>query len=161
MTHLFVDLDGVLVDFERGYEMLYGHHPHKVEEFKMWLTIKNNIDHWTQLPAMPGALQLWAFVARWNPTILTGCPSQGYANAAEGKRKWCVRELGSDVNVITTYSRYKPKHMKAPGDILIDDMQKNIDRWNEAGGRGVLHLTAERTISILREMDLTGCGETS
>lgn len=129
--------------------MLYGHHPQGVAEISMWQNITNNIDHWTQLPAMPGALQLWAYVSRWKPTILTGCPSKGYKNAEAGKKKWCARELGSHVPVITTYSRHKPSHMKAPGDVLIDDLQKNIDRWNEAGGVGILFTSAEQVISDL------------
>lgn len=154
MPHIFCDLDGVLVDFERGYQMLYGKHPHDVPGFVMWKTIKENISHWEQLPAMPGALRLWAHIAAHNPTILTGCPSQGYANAAEGKRMWCSREIGSHVPIITTYSRYKPKHMKAKGDILIDDMEKNTTRWEEAGGIAVLHTDVESTIARLVELGI-------
>ena len=152
MTDFFVDLDGVMVDFERGYLIQYGHHPHSVNEFLMWKNIKENISHWEQLPVMPGALQLWAYVAKYNPTILTGCPRMGYSLASDGKKVWCARELGSHVPVITTYSRYKPKHMKAPGDILIDDLQKNIDKWVEAGGVGILHVSAEQTIGKLKEL---------
>jgi hypothetical protein len=120
----------------------------------MWKTIKDNMEHWEQLPAMPGALMLWAFLAPHKPTILTGCPSQGYKLAEAGKKAWCLRELGPDVPVITTYSRYKPKHMKGPGDILLDDMQKNIDRWNEAGGVGVLWTSAEDAIQQLKDLGL-------
>ena len=154
MPYIFVDLDGVFVDFERGYEIHYGHHPHTVNDFMMWKTIANNPDHWHQLPAMPGALQLWAYLAPYKPTVLTGCPSMGYKLAEAGKRAWCLREFGPDVPVITTYSRYKPKHMKAKGDILIDDMQKNIDRWVEAGGVGILWTSASDTISKLKELGL-------
>lgn len=154
MPTLFCDLDGVLVDFERGYEIQYGAHPHTVPEFVMWKTIKENMEHWGQLPAMPGALRLWAYIAPHNPIILTGCPSQGYQSAAQGKRTWCSREIGGDVEVITTYSRYKPKHMKAPGDILIDDMEKNITRWEEAGGVGVLYKDVESAIARLKELGL-------
>jgi len=154
MPHIFCDLDGVLVDFERGYEMMYGHHPHTVNDFMMWKTISDNIGHWEQLPAMPGALQLWAHIAPHNPTILTGCPSRGYKLAEAGKKMWCAREIGEHVPVITTYSRYKQKHMKDKGDILIDDMQKNIDRWVEAGGVGVLWTSAQDAIEQLKELSV-------
>lgn len=154
IPHIFCDFDGVLVDFERGYEIFYGKHPHEVPEFVMWKTIKENMQHWEQLPAMPGALRLWAYIAHRNPTILTGCPSQGYKQASEGKGIWKDRELGSHVPIITTYSRYKPKHMKAQGDILIDDMEKNITRWVEAGGVGILHTSAEDTIEQLKALGL-------
>lgn len=154
MPHIFCDFDGVLVDFERGYEIQYGVHPHSVPEFVMWKTIKENMEHWSQLPAMPGALQLWAYIAPHNPTILTGCPSQGYKLAEAGKKAWALRELGSQVPVITTYSRYKTKYMKAEGDILIDDMEKNTKRWVEAGGVAILHTNANDTIRQLKELGL-------
>jgi hypothetical protein len=134
--------------------MQYGKRHDSVPEFVMWKIIKNNMSHWEQLPAMPGALQLWAYIARYNPTILTGCPSSGMQQAAEGKTIWKNRELGEHVPIITCLSRYKPKHMKAKGDFLIDDMQKNIDRWNEAGGVGILHTCAASTIEKLKEHGL-------
>jgi hypothetical protein len=152
--HIFCDFDGVLVDFERGFEIQYGKKHSDVPEFVMWKIIKANMTHWEQLPAMPGALQLWAYIAHREPTILTGCPSSGYQQAGEGKTVWKNRELGEHVPIITCLSRYKPKHMKAPGDILIDDMEKNTKRWEEAGGIAVLHTCAASTIEKLKELGL-------
>ncbi len=147
-----VDLDGVLVDFERGFEMFYGKHPHSMPEAEMWKHIDSNRDHWHDLPAMPGALMLWAKVAPYNARIITGCPKYGYKTATEGKRAWIAREMGVHVPVITCLSRDKQTHMQAPGDILIDDMKKNIKRWEEAGGVGILHTSAEETIKKLVEL---------
>jgi hypothetical protein len=154
MPHIFCDFDGVLVDFERGFEMQYGKKHNEVPEFVMWKIIKNNMAHWEQLPAMPGALQLWAYIAPREPSILTGCPSSGKQQAIDGKTIWKNRELGEHVPIITCFSKQKPLHMKAPGDILIDDMQKNIDRWVEAGGVGILHVNAQDTIEQLKALGL-------
>lgn len=44
--------------------------------------------------------------------------------------------------------------MIAPGDILIDDMEKNITRWVEAGGVGILHVNAADTIEQLKALGL-------
>lgn len=154
MPHIFCDFDGVLVDFERGFEIQYGKKHNEVPEFVMWKIISNNIAHWEQLPAMPGALQLWAYIAHREPTILSGCPSNGMKQAAAGKTIWKDRELGAHVPIITCLSRYKGKHIKEPGDILIDDMEKNIKRWEEAGGVGILHTSAEDTIMQLKAMGL-------
>lgn len=148
------DLDGVLADFERGFHIFYGVHPHDIPEPEMWSKILSNPDHWVNLPAMPGAIRLWAKIAPYNARIITGCPSTGYQHAAEGKRAWCLRELGPQVEVITTYSRYKTKHIKSPGDILIDDMEKNCKRWEEAGGVAILHTSADETIAQLEKLGL-------
>lgn len=154
MPHIFCDFDGVLVDFERGFEMFYGKKHSDVPEYVMWTIIKNNMNHWQQLPAMPGALQLWAYIAHYDPTILTGCPTNGKQLAIDGKTIWKTRELGEHVPIIADLSRHKPKYMKAPGDILIDDMEKNITRWVEAGGVGILHTDAASTIAKLKELGL-------
>jgi hypothetical protein len=154
MPHIFCDFDGVLVDFERGFEMFYGKRHDEVPEFVMWKIIKNNMSHWEQLPAMPGALQLWAYIAPHSPTILTGCPTSGKQQAIDGKTIWKNRELGLHVPIIADLSRHKPKYMKAPGDILIDDMEKNITRWVEAGGVGVLHTDAASTIEKLKALGI-------
>lgn len=154
MPHIFCDFDGVLVDFERGFEMFYGKRHDSVPEFVMWKIIKNNMAHWEQLPAMPGALQLWAYISRYDPTILTGCPTSGKQQAIDGKTIWKDRELGAHVPIIADLSRHKPKYMKAPGDILIDDMEKNITRWVEAGGVGILHVNASDTIQQLKALGL-------
>lgn len=148
--HIFLDLDGVMADFERGYEIMYGHHPHSKQDRDMWRTINSNPDHWDSLPIMPGAMRLWAVIAQFKPTILTGCPSGGYKMAVEGKRGWCAREFGPEVAVITCMSRDKQKHMIAPGDILIDDMSKNCNRWTEAGGVAIQHKNAADTIAALQ-----------
>lgn len=150
MNHIFCDFDGVLVDFERGFEMQYGIRHDSVPEYVMWKKIKENMTHWEQLPAMPGALQLWAYIAKYDPTILTGCPISGKQQAIDGKTIWKVRELGEHVPIIADLSRNKPKHMKAKGDFLIDDMEKNIKRWEEAGGIGILHVNAVDTIEQLK-----------
>lgn len=147
---IFLDLDGVMADFEKGYEIMYGHHPHTKQDRDMWRTINSNPNHWDSLPIMPGAMRLWAVLAPFEPTILTGCPSGGYKVASEGKRGWCAREFGPHVPVITCMSRDKQKHMVNAGDILIDDMSKNCKRWVEAGGVAIQHKNAADTIAALQ-----------
>lgn len=151
MSKFFVDLDGVLVDFEKGFEILNGVHPQSLPEPEMWKLINSRERHWHDLPALPGALQLWARIAPYAPTILTGCPRSGFQLADEGKREWCARELGRHVPVITCFSRDKANHMVAPGDILIDDLIKNCDRWTEAGGRAIHYTGADAALAQLTE----------
>lgn len=146
------DLDGVLVDFERGFEMFYGSHPDDIDEPEMWRLIEANADHWHDLPAMPGSLKLWAKIAPYNARVITGCPSTGFNAAAAGKRAWVAREMGAHVPIITCRSKDKQNHMQNEGDILIDDMQKNIKRWEAAGGVGILHTDAQLTIDRLVEL---------
>lgn len=151
MTKIFCDLDGVLVDFERGFEINNGMHPRSISEPEMWKRINSRERHWHDLPALPGALQLWARISNYSPTILTGCPRGGFKIAEEGKREWCSRELGLHVPVITCFSKDKQLHMNEPGDILIDDMLKNCTRWEEAGGRAIHYTSVDAALAQLTE----------
>jgi hypothetical protein len=41
-----------------------------------------------------------------------------------------------------------------PNHILIDDREKSIQPWREAGGIGILHTSAADTISQLQKLGL-------
>jgi len=150
--HIFCDLDGVLVDFEGGFLQIHGRAHNSVPEGVMWKMIRDKEGHWALLPPMPDAQQLWDFIRPHKPTILTGCPTTGHELAVDGKRLWCLNNLTPDTKVITCLSRNKPQHMLAPGDVLIDDMEKNIKRWTDAGGIGILHTSAAKTIKELEKL---------
>jgi hypothetical protein len=152
MAHIFCDLDGVLVDFEGGFLRNYGFAHNSVPEGSMWRAITKNPRHWHDLPALADHMELWEYIRGFNPTILTGCPSSGRRQAAEGKRHWVASLLGADYEVITCPSKDKQLHMRAPGDILIDDLSKNCKRWTDAGGIAVHHTSAADSILQLKAL---------
>lgn len=152
-TTIYCDGDGVLVDFELGFEQLFSKKHSDVHVGVMWKLINNHESFWHNLPVMPDGMELWKKIAPHNPTILTGCPpgEVAFNKAVFGKRTWFGRELGHDIPVITCLSKNKPNHMNAKGDILIDDIIKNCNRWEEAGGRAIHHVSAAQTIAKLEE----------
>jgi hypothetical protein len=131
---VFVDLDGCLVDFERGFELFHGMKHNEIPEEEMWKRIAEHETHWHDLPPMPGAIRLWSAIQHRNPIILTALPRTGTEQAEIGKREWCKRELGEKIEVITTFSDLKQEFMRKKGDLLIDDNSKNCFRWEQAGG---------------------------
>lgn len=150
---IYCDLDGVLVDFERGFLDNFGFAHNSVSEPEMWRYITSHKRHWHDLPMMPDANALWDFIKPLKPIILTGCPRSGYDAAVAGKLEWCANMLGADVQVITCFSKNKPQHMSdKPVNILIDDLAKNKKRWEEAGGIPVLHTSAVDTIAQLTKL---------
>jgi hypothetical protein len=48
------------------------------------------------------------------------------------------------------YSKNKQKYA-APNHVLIDDRKDIIERWEEAGGVGILHTSTKNTIECLRK----------
>ena len=143
---LFVDLDGVLADFDQGMKDNFGLFPDEFETVgKMWKAAATHPSFFGTLPLMQDAIELWTVVKRMNPTILTGVP---YGNwAPDQKRSWVATNFG-DVPVITCYSKDKYTHGVA-GDILIDDRIKAKAPWEDMGGTFIHHTTAQKTISEL------------
>jgi hypothetical protein len=156
---LFVDLDGVLADFEHGVLLATGKEPSRQSSRAMWSTLAKTPRFYAELEWMPGARALWDFVAPYEPTILTGLPYGKWAEPQ--KREWCRRELGPDVPVITCFSREKAKRAAAatPGDkvpVLIDDRESQKDPWEGIGGVFIHHTSVEKTIGELEDLGFGG-----
>jgi hypothetical protein len=148
---LWVDLDGVLCDFNFKVKELTGKVPSELTKKDMWKAVYSIPDFFEKLPWTPDGKQLWEYVKPFHPTILTGLPCD--RNGERQKRVWCAEQLGSNVPVIVCPS--KDKHLYArPSFILIDDRGDNIEAWKHAGGIGILHRNTKRTTEELKQMGI-------
>lgn len=144
---LFLDLDGVLADFDRGVEMLLGLRPDELPPPRMWAALAKAPEFFATLEMMRDAQLLWDFCKPYRPKILTGLPRGDWAEPQ--KRRWVARMLGRDVEVLTVMSRDKHRYA-APGHVLVDDRVKLRTAWESAGGIFIHHVSAERSIAQLR-----------
>ena len=144
---LFVDMDGVLADFDTGYEQVFGFRPSKADDNVDWDAVRAVEGFYENLPPMSDLAELWYYVKPLSPIILTGVPSD-VPEAADNKRAWVIKNLGPDVEVRCCRSREKSLHA-APGDILIDDWEKYKDLWLAVGGRWITHISASQSIREL------------
>lgn len=133
---VFCDLDGVLADFEQGVLNRFNILPELLHPGVMWGVINKSHTFFETLPWMPKGRELWEQIKQYDPIILTGIPHS--TTAAEQKRRWCARELGSDVHVITCFSKDKPNYCISNA-ILIDDRKDNLSAWNYKGGKYILY----------------------
>lgn len=158
---VFLDLDGVIVDFDRGIQELVGRPPdggpggEPVPLREMWQAAARAEGFYRNLHWMPDGPVLWEFVRPLGPIILSGLPRGNWA--APQKQEWCRRELGKDVPVELCMSREKPLRARelTPEPLvplLIDDRESLAAPFRHAGGVFVLHRTAHQTIARLREL---------
>lgn len=159
---MFVDMDGVIADFVAGISKLldgdYSEEQYKADSkyrSKMWKAVsqysKQGGKLWLELPEMHDARRLWGYVEKYNPQILSATGRSDY-EAETQKRTWIKTKFGGNV-VVNLVRRSKEKAGYAkPGDILIDDQPKSIDPWKAAGGIGILHTSADRTIAELKKL---------
>lgn len=140
LPQLFLDMDGVLADFDGAFPKMFGFDHREVADEVMWEAINSYGTYFRDLPPCEGALEFYRDFAWLSPAVLTACPPDRYADVAAQKRGWVREHLGAAPFVLPVQgSKAKPLFMHAPGDILIDDFPANIERWEKAGGRGILH----------------------
>jgi hypothetical protein len=170
---LFVDLDGVLADFDGGVVRLTTKNmaawtaEGKRGKGDLWGALARAPGFFERLEWMPRARAIWAAAAPHAPTILTGLPLGTWA--APQKRAWCARELGAGVPVITCMAREKAAFAakqvggapSAPlaGAVLIDDNADARAPWEAAGGVFVHHIDVDvslRELAALGFVDTTG-----
>lgn len=149
---LFVDMDGVLADFDSHHEAVFGIRPCKKADNVDWEAVRGVRDFYLNIPPMADLEALWARIERYNPIVLTGVPAS-VEEAPENKRSWVRKNLGDHVQVICCRSREKCTHAK-PGDVLIDDWEKYKQLWLNVGGRWITHTSAAETDRQLTELGL-------
>ncbi len=155
---LFIDLDGVLADFDCHYHRCFGVRLDRngSEPKDLWKNIRARGSWFRSLPLMPDARELWSGVVQFNPTILTGLSAEKYPAGEDEKRAWVADHFGPDVPVIVCRSRLKSTHGR-PGDILVDDWRKYQHLWEGMGGLFVLHTSAATSLqAIAAHLSATG-----
>ncbi len=144
---IFVDMDGVLADFDAHHEAVFGVRSDKMADNVDWDVVRAVTGFYRDIPPMADLPALWAVLGRHSPIVLTGVP-RSVEEAANNKRAWVREHLGSDIEVRCCRSSEKCQHAK-PGDLLIDDWEKYKALWIDAGGRWITHRSAAETIQEL------------
>lgn len=150
---IFVDMDGVLADFDLGHEIVFGVRADKLADNVDWRKVRASPDFYLNLPPMADMLELWSHVERYEPIVLTGVPAS-VAEAPANKRAWVRKHLGDHVEVRCCRSKDKCLHGSA-GDVLIDDWEKYRHLWLAKGGRWVTHRSAAESIRELVALGIT------
>jgi hypothetical protein len=153
MTTLFLDLDGVLADFDSGVRQVTGRRPEELPLRTMWQALAKAPRFFETLEFMHDAEALWRFCAPHHPTILTGLPLGSWA--PQQKTRWVARMLGAHVPVITCMSRDKPR-WSGPNHVLVDDRATAREGWEKKGGTFIHHVSAEASIAQLQALGFTG-----
>jgi hypothetical protein len=162
---IYLDMDGVLTDFERRFEQFAGVTPNefisqKSIEFgegkadeQFWDLIDNQIGvrFWAGMPWMPEGEELYKYVKKYKPQILTS-PSKDDSSRI-GKGVWVKRNMPG-VPLKFGYKAEGKAKFAGPNKILIDDRAENIQAWKSAGGIGILFKSTEQVKNELSKLGL-------
>ena len=148
---VYLDMDGVLADFFGGVEKMYG-----VEHWKQLTNDKTKdlkkevidritgSDFFATLPKFPSADGLIDMVKKFtggNFSINTSPLRGDHENSAKYKKLWISNNIEQPDDIIVTGRKESYAKDKGTGtpNILIDDRPINIQRWQAAGGYGILY----------------------
>lgn len=159
---IYVDMDGVLTNWSKGFEEISGGIPEK-EYRKLYsknksfnLVAQQGPDWWENLEWMPDGKRLWEFITSKfiNVFILSSTGSEGRdfaTNAKIGKHKWLKTNLTGipDSHIILTSSGKEKAKYAGNKNILIDDKVENIYYYINNGGIGICHKSTDDTINEL------------
>jgi hypothetical protein len=153
---IYSDMDGVIVNFDDRFKQYSGgispyQYEKKFGKDKFWEVVNNeDVGFWVGMDWKDDGKKYWDYIKKYNPIILSA-PSFEESSKI-GKRLWIKKYLPG-VKLVLTPAIFKQR-LASPNSILIDDYERNIIQWREAGGIGILHKSAEDTINQLQELGL-------
>ena len=154
VRQIFLDQDGVLADFADGLTTAMGYKVSLEDEHDVYDTEKRKLTAqrlFRNLKPLPDAWKLvdYCMNSGIHTEILTAAGTVNRTLVVKDKIDWIRRYVHPHWIVIPTFSGSQKAAFAHKKAVLIDDRQRNIDYWVEAGGIGILHKTADETIKQL------------
>jgi len=161
MKKVYFDMDGVLCNFEKRYEELFGENPWKSRNNKHW---SNNwvefieSHQFESLQPMPGAFDMLAYVRNKDIPIeiLTSSGSLRmdikYHNLVADQKAIWLKKHGIAYKINVVQNRKMKAEYAALDIILIDDTPDVIEAFDKAGGIGILHNNSVDTLNTLEHL---------
>jgi 5'(3')-deoxyribonucleotidase len=159
MTTLYLDMDGVVADFDEYAARTLGVPPSEgIYPDEVWYKLASNARLYRDLKKTSYADQLvaecedFALTKGYNIYFLTAVPKGNDVKwSFYDKVLWAQQYFPGIAVMFGPYSKDKWQHCNA-GDILIDDRQSNIDEWRAAGGIAIHHVSLNSTLYELSRL---------
>ena len=152
---VFLDMDGVLVDFFGAFAKLANVEHWKEMDAQRLQGVLDKIvgsDYFAKLPKTNTCDSIVEMVVDFagSYSILSSPLRGDIANSTKHKRAWVMDNL-SPQPTTTIIVRDKSQYALLNGvqNILIDDRANNIHKWKEAGGYGIKYQANENDLSVI------------
>ena len=161
MINVMLDLDGVMVNLDKKIQEVFGTDYKNVPSNVLWNTLGEIDNLFLNLEPMPSYLTLFNYLQQLHNTgvikleILTSLPysTKKLVTSKQDKTEWVRQYLDKNIKVNTVVGgAKKAKFVTQPTDILIDDLERNITAWQNAGGVGILHKSVAYTMAAIGQV---------
>lgn len=156
---IYIDSDGVIADFDAYVIEKFGK---SVSEFesknKFWSKLgwfNNNVEpFFSNLPKMAHADELIKLLTeKFHHVKILTATGHVPKNVGEQKTEWYAKHYPYLEVILVRKSSEKAKYAHS-GAILIDDRDKSIVPWVEAGGIGCLFESMESVTNLLKTLEI-------
>ena len=160
---VYIDMDGVLADFFGGVEKMYGVQHWKELTSDKTKDLKSEVinritgtDFFATLPKFTNADELITLVKKFTggKFSINTSPLRGdNQNSGKYKQLWIQQNIEKPDDVIITGRKesYAKDKASVTPNILIDDRPVNIERWQGAGGYGILYQANRDPLSKVKQ----------
>ena len=155
ITHIYLDMDGVLVAFSVGYLKLTGIDITGVfrSDDKFWKPIdKAGSTFWSELKWTVDGPELYDYLKNTDIELnILSAPSMNESSRI-GKKEWV--KLNTPETDLILEPAYRKRKYANSTSLLIDDREINIKQWVSSGGVGIIHTNTINTIKLLKELNI-------
>ena len=154
---VFLDMDGVLVDFFGAFAKLANVEHWKQMDSQRLQGVLDKIvgsDYFAKLPKTNAcdSIVKMAIDFAGSYCILSSPLRGDIANSTKHKRAWVMDNLfPQPAKIIIVRDKSQYALLNGVQNILIDDREDNINKWQEAGGCGIKYQANENDVSVISE----------
>ncbi len=139
-------MDGVIVDLVGEFESIYGKPPRNdTWDMHNWWGIDYDTfwDHtksekfWVRLSGFNNWKHFYKTLQKYDKVVLCSSPISGFPRCLSGKQRWLHSRLGKDFEDYI-FMQNKEELATIPGIVLVDDYDRNVEKFKKHGGRAIL-----------------------
>jgi len=134
-TIVYCDMDGVVADFIAGFKDFFKVTPVGLDQFTTQQYCFQQPRFFAFLPEIPEGVELVRKLAEKHKVVFLTTPMEGMHFCKLDKIEWVREHFGSEFDVI--FSDNKAEFVDDSTSILIDDYDKNLKSWKDAGGTAI------------------------
>ena len=152
INKIYLDMDGVICDFNKRFTELIGHGPRESDARKNFavdfpkvidMNIFYDLDPMADMNQLIGYLNSTGLPVE----ILSSTAREStYDAVSQQKARWLDKHNIFYPRIFVPGKQHKAKYANE-NSVIIDDTFAVIDAWNKAGGIGILHTDALTSIS--------------